>query len=326
VIVPETPSNTFDRLLAPMLLLKVPGPEGEELTLCDFASAGASGTRYRSWLPGTNLPPPPVVTRSPRDGATIPMGTVRFRWAGTPAANETRLLEISGDEFFAEPLVQQAVPGREALVEVGSVFRTDRPYWWRIVSSNRFGSTRSSQPAAFFRVNASLPKASDTLATPRPAGGEIVSWPATNRVNGSQKIVFAAGEWPDDYAVRFRFRLLAYPTNRIGQIFSAWAAPMDDPLRLTIESGKLFGRIEAGAHHSTEGIPIELNRWHDLKAIKVGGRLRVFLDGAERASCAAPEYIWTRARDFALGGNPLYSGNEFVEADFSQLVFSDQSN
>ena len=37
---------------APMLLLKCKTRGGGAVTLCDFASAGAAGNLYRSWLPG----------------------------------------------------------------------------------------------------------------------------------------------------------------------------------------------------------------------------------------------------------------------------------
>jgi uncharacterized protein len=36
---------------APWLLLRLSAPDGRALTLCDFATAGATGTPYRTWLP-----------------------------------------------------------------------------------------------------------------------------------------------------------------------------------------------------------------------------------------------------------------------------------
>ena len=36
----------------PWLLLRVPTTTGGHVTLCDFCTAGAAGTPYRSWLPG----------------------------------------------------------------------------------------------------------------------------------------------------------------------------------------------------------------------------------------------------------------------------------
>jgi len=41
---------------APMLLLRCKARDGSRITLCDFASAGAAGNLYRSWLPGEAEP------------------------------------------------------------------------------------------------------------------------------------------------------------------------------------------------------------------------------------------------------------------------------
>lgn len=91
------------------LLVDLPADRGQTLRLCDFASAGATGTRYRSWLEAKDCPPPPVVTRLPRDGETIPPGSTLFRWTGPSRTNE-RVREyqlwIAGDPTFAEPLVK----------------------------------------------------------------------------------------------------------------------------------------------------------------------------------------------------------------------------
>lgn len=45
------------------LLVRIQAANGQELTLCDFATAGMTGTQYRAWLPVINMPPrsgPPV--------------------------------------------------------------------------------------------------------------------------------------------------------------------------------------------------------------------------------------------------------------------------
>jgi hypothetical protein len=43
--------------MAPWLLVTVGTGTGDSLTLCDFASAGATGTKYRTWLPTTGMTP-----------------------------------------------------------------------------------------------------------------------------------------------------------------------------------------------------------------------------------------------------------------------------
>ena len=43
--------------LQPWILLDIPGKEGRPVRLCDFASAGTAGNRYRSWLLASDPPP-----------------------------------------------------------------------------------------------------------------------------------------------------------------------------------------------------------------------------------------------------------------------------
>ena len=48
---------SWDGWHAPWLLLEAVTDDGQPARLCDFASAGATGTLYRSWLPMRNAPP-----------------------------------------------------------------------------------------------------------------------------------------------------------------------------------------------------------------------------------------------------------------------------
>jgi len=63
-----------------MLEVEVAGTDGRAVRLCDFAYAGARGTRYRSWLAASPCPPSPVVTRLPADATSIPAGRALLRW------------------------------------------------------------------------------------------------------------------------------------------------------------------------------------------------------------------------------------------------------
>ena len=49
----------------PMLLMRYGTEGGKGITLCDFASAGATGTHYVSWLPAGRVKPAPFSRRSP---------------------------------------------------------------------------------------------------------------------------------------------------------------------------------------------------------------------------------------------------------------------
>jgi len=49
----------------PILLLRFATRDGTGMTLCDFASAGAAGNRYVSWIPASNLIPAPFARDNP---------------------------------------------------------------------------------------------------------------------------------------------------------------------------------------------------------------------------------------------------------------------
>ena len=50
--------------------------------------------------------------------------------------------------------------------------------------------------------------------------------------------------------------------DRLGQVFSAWTGPSDDPLRIVIDRGKLYARIEGGGGGSTAGTDLQVGRWY----------------------------------------------------------------
>ena len=136
-----------------------------------------------------------------------------------------------------------------------------------------------------------------------------------------QMIVFAL---PEDFAeaatVAVSFRLREFPAKRLGQIISAWCRPSDDPLRLVIEDGKLFARVEAGAACSTAGVPVELDRWHRAVAVRLAESIKLFVDGRDAGEAKLPSRgPASGAADFAVGGNPHFTGNEFLAADFRDL-------
>jgi len=328
------------------------------LHLCDFASAGATGTRYRTWLRASPSLPPSVVTRTPRDGARLSGGKVAFRWTRAARADDSviaQTLRISPTEDFRTPTLELTdLREAQTLVDIDARFEPDRWYFWEIVTANAAGQTPSPGPPARFRIDPTLPPAQETLDPPRPVGprGESLSaalrgnpapqfgqwqpstgWKPAPGPDGatdgavaldgkSERLIYTLGGWPeDDYSLSIRFSIRSLPAGRIGQIFSAWRAPMDDPLRLVIDAGRLFARIEAGGLTSTQGVPIEPGRWHHAAVVKAESRLTLFLDGKEVTSAAAPALISTQATDSALGGNPHYTGNEFLAVDLADFAF-----
>ena len=53
--------------------------------------------------------------------------------------------------------------------------------------------------------------------------------------------------------------------------------------------------------------------------VKRGGTLTLFVNGKAAGSCAAPEFTTTQAKDCALGGNPHFTGNEFLATRFADF-------
>ena len=62
---------TWTRDPLPLLLRKFPTADGRSITLCDFASAGAAGNRYLSWLPVSGVPVQPFSRENPMRTALL---------------------------------------------------------------------------------------------------------------------------------------------------------------------------------------------------------------------------------------------------------------
>jgi hypothetical protein len=337
------------------LWVDVPAADGRIVRLCDFASAGATGLRYRSWLPAAAPPPPPPIPRAPADGATIGAGRTTFRWTSKPDALLTNYLVV----------VARDPEGRLPLAEFGPVAqprltledtakqrlpaRTE--LWWKVLARGPNGETPSQQPLARFFYDPSAPSSpQDEELAPGPEGivvraplqkdaqpeygrlerdpeFSLVSEPAgaiTNavRLNGrDQMLVYALPEdFGEDYSAAVWVRVRELPAGRIGQVLSLWAGGMDDPLRLTVDGGQLFARIEAQKVFSTRGLSIQPGVWYHVAAVKAGAKLTLYLNGEAQQTIAVPEVIHTSARVCALGGNPNYSGPEFLHADFAEFA------
>ena len=222
---------------APWLLVELPAIKGA-LRLRDFASAGASGTRYRSWLSVT--------------GADVPLGP-------------------------------------DGLIVSADLHGDPKPQFGQLVGASP--STKTEDGNAL-------------------------------RLNGKdERLTYALPEiFGPDFSVIMRVRIRELPGKRAGQLFSAWAGPMDDPVRITLDRGRLFARTEAGRSYSTAGVQIPLNEWHHIAAVKSGTTLTLYIDGKNVAATEVPAVITTSSRLFALGGNPVFAGPEFLPADFAELV------
>ena len=341
------PSPDDERIgqFTPWLLVEIPSAGGKAMRLCDFATAGSTGCRYVSWLPGRELVPPPPAAAAPADGAVVPPGALEFRWRRPAPADKTRThtLVVAETADFKNVVLEVGDKAGHRLVlspQETSRLKPNVDYFWKLIARNPHGATESLAPYKRFRIDASLPPAkidqlteygeradgvlvaANLAGDPKPSYGRLLEArgfrPAAGidgkpggavQLDGQTGLLrYAVRAFPSyEYTVALWF---AYDRreDRLGQVFSAWDQIVDDPLRICIVGGKLYARIEAGIGLSTEGIAVEPGRWHHVAVVKSGSRLALYLDGKPVAAVQAPDEVFSSARDFALGGNPHLPG------------------
>lgn len=330
----------------PIGLWRVCAATGEPVLLCDFASAGAHGTDYVSWLPAVHVPPPKARLITPEDGMRGRPGAILFAWQPSNADGCTFEIVIARDAACKDVAVH--CPGIAS-----SPFVLDRPlpegtYYWKIAASNPEGAVDNHEGSSRFVVDDDAPHAFFTIgeggvlaASALDGGGA----PSTGILEFSQDVTPA----PDRHsrangAVRFngtssalRYRVPLFPdtdysflgwvcpeglpVGAIQQVFSAWCAGMDDPLRVALRANGVFAGIEAGSAYGTPVAPLENGRWRHVAAVKSGGTLTLYLDGAAVHEVAVPERIRTMSQAVGIGFNPRFSGGEHFKGLIDDFQF-----
>lgn len=346
---PEQTAQRFAGRFEPWILVEIPLDKGRTLRLCDYASAGTIGSHYASWLPASQIVPPAPVPDKPSEGAAVPAGRMLFSWRAPAVADRDRKhkLLVGRTPDVADPVLTiDAGRGPRLVVsqQDASRLKPGVDYYWRLVAINEVGSTRSMGPAGRFRIDTTLPPLADEDFTEygQRADGVLVEAALAGDPKPEYgKLLKAAGFSPaagpdgkphgavalDGQSGMLTYRLRAYPPDqytvafwfahdssdgRFGQLFSAWNRGMDDPLRICVTGGKLYARTEAGNGFSTEGVAVERGRWYHAVAVKSGPQLKLYLDGKPVGAMTLPAMLASQSQDFALGGNPHYSGNEFL--------------
>ncbi len=317
---------------------------------------GTPRSHYESWLPADGARPPRPVADRPPNRTRFSAGDVTFSWRKTVSDPKTWHEVVISSDPAGDRVVQRHRTTNPRSITVSSLdisrLETNRPYYWAVLRGNEFGVRTSSPPRKQFVVDPlALPapsahdqvRAADGMLTEAQLHGdpkaqygkllEAIGWtPSAGRMgeddgsvelngrNGRLKYQITA--FPeDDYSVGIWVQLREFPTSNYGQIFSAWTAGMDDPLRLVIEGRQLFARIEAHQAYSTNGIALERNRWYHVAAVKHGEQLTLYVDGQPVHATRVPDSIWSGSTEFAIGGNPRFSGPEFLAGRFCDLRF-----
>lgn len=338
-----TPARAPGRF-QPLVLLKVRGADGRDVLLCDFATAGAHGTHYRAWLPASHGLPAPFYLKWPADGARVPAGQALFEWTSyrsSAAAGRTFRLELADEPTFAHPLTVQGDLERSPATPVLEL--PPGEYWWRVVAVNAHGERPNELGPRHFTVDASLPAlelpppreavvgehgllvAAPLNGTGEPSFGRLGQSmdvaPAADRYgapgkalafNGqTSKLTYEVPYFPEEeYTACVWVCPEGLPTDRLQQVFSAWARSMDDPLRIVLDGHQVFARIEAGAAYGTSGVPLHNGQWVHVAAVKQDNELRLYVNGELQATAAVPTSVFSAAGNVGIGCNPNYGGNE----------------
>jgi hypothetical protein len=152
----QDPASALSGDFPPRVLVKVPTADGRGLTLCDYASAGASGTPVRSWLPAKNLPPPPPLPTAPDDGAAIGPGAFAVAWRPSPLAEATTYqFLLAATDALTQPILKIEQMGGHRLIVSDSqaaALRDGTTYFWTLTAVNTHGSAPALGPPRRLRV------------------------------------------------------------------------------------------------------------------------------------------------------------------------------
>lgn len=343
----------------PWLLVDLKDGNGQPLRLRDFASAGAAGTHYGTWFSAKHIAPQAPALLAPVDGSAVPPRNIQFTWRRMRASDSSprwlKILVAESPDFAKAPLeftVFANIRGLHLPLSTTSELQPNRDYYWKVVAGNGWGRTESLGPPKRFRIDPNLPPIPDAAfnaaitgrdaiveadlhGNATPTTGKLVkeqAVPSTDgRVpsaagalafNGKNSIViYAVESFPEtDYSVSVWVSAKAQGA-KLAEIFSAWCRGSDDPLRICLQDGKLFARIEAGRSFSTEGVAMEPEKWHHVVAMKNDTQLKLYLDGKLSGQVAVPAEIFSSSVDFALGGNPHFSGDEYFGGRIADFGF-----
>jgi DUF1680 family protein len=345
----------------PWLVVDVPNVDGQALRLIDFASAGATQpdgkplSRYTTWFPAKGMRPPTPVAFRPPDRSRIGLGPIRFAWRASKGGASQYTVAISRTPSFEEVALRHSVTSGSSLVvpaEVATGLPAGETYYWKVVAENEHGSAASIPPYKQFVIDPSAPAMGDQTPGVRASDKMVTAASLRGEVKPDYGVLVHAAGWKpaagpkgrpatavelDGSGGIIRYRLLGFPEEnysvsvwvaltrphgrQYGQVFSAWTGGMDDPLRLVVVENRLYARIEAGQFYGTKGVPLEVGRWTHVAAVKQGEKLTLYVDGASQVTADVPVLPSTASDEFALGGNPRYSGPEFLACKLADLKF-----
>lgn len=331
-----------DRPLGPIVAVTAQAVDGRRIILCDFATAGAYGTYYRSWLPVRNAPPAPFQLQHPEANAVLPLEEVLLMWHPAEPGSMYEL-RIAQEADFRNVVVHSS--GLTA-----PEFRWQAPaaageYYWQVEShlgDRRIGATNG--PSRFTlddRVPTSLHGVvvrASLAGKPDPEEGRLLVAadvaPAAGRggtdrsglaFNGTtSRLVYDAPQFPlrtYTFAAWFCPQELEVDGRRWHQIVSAWCASINDPLRVAVQDMELVVSIEqpqGGCRLSGGGV--ENGKWYHVAVVKRFSDLTLYLNGKPVGKAKVPPSYQPGPTNVGIGCNPNFSGPEVFQGILADVL------
>lgn len=337
-----------DRSLGPIVALATQAAEGQRVVLCDFGSAGAYGTLYRSWLPVHNAPLAPFQLQYPEANAGLPVEEVSLAWSRAEPGSVYEL-RIAADANFQTVLLHATDLETTEFTWQAPPTSADRPaatYYWQVES--RHGERRAGAangPLSFTldaRVQTSLRGVVVRAAlagTPEPQDGRLLvsediataagrdgAAKGALAFNGtSTTLVYDAPQFPlrtYTFAAWFCPRGLEADGRRWHQIVSAWCEPVNDPLRVSVQDLELVVSIEqpnGGCRLS--GGRVENGKWAHVAVVKKFTELTLYVNGKQAGRASVPASYQPGPKNVGIGCNPNYTGPEVFQGDLAEVLF-----
>jgi hypothetical protein len=333
----------------PITALRATAPDGKSVTLVDFATAGAHGTRYETWLPVRNAPAAPFSLENPETGALLSPEDLAFSWGALPEGTQFELVVAHDPEL--KDLVHRVggITGTTLGME-GIKLEGDRPYYWQVTARAEGQETRSLDGPRVFTVDPSQPSRTKGAVlraplqgTAAPVEGKLAEERDLSPVAGpggtekgalafngtTSKLVYETPGFPlraYTLAAWFRAESPDAGYKNWQEIACAWYAGSNDALRVAVQGGELVARIEQpGGCYQTPGVPVEAGRWTHVALVKDGKTLRLHIDGKEAKSIAVPELLNSDPKKLGIGCNPLFSDIEGFHGAISGVTFLRQA-
>jgi DUF1680 family protein len=344
MLLPAADPLLKDQRFGPIVALATPVAEGQRVVLCDFGSAGAYGTLYRSWLPVRNAPLAPFQLQHPEANAVLPLEEVFLAW-NRAEPGSVYDLRIAADAEFQKVLLHKIDLETQE-------FRWASPpdsgvkYYWQVESRQGQRRAGAVNGPLSFTLDASVPTSlrgvvvrASLAGKPDPQEGRLlVSADVASAAgregaaegalafNGtSTKLVYDAPHFPlrtYTFAAWFCPQGLEVDGRRWHQIVSAWCVSLNDPLRVAVQDMELVVSIEQpGGGCRLSGGRVKNGQWTHVAVVKKFTELTMYVNGQPVGRATVPASYQPGPKNVGIGCNPNFTGPEVFQGALADILF-----